>query len=153
MIDTIASFLATHGNTVLFAGLSILGVLSLLAGRALVWVGTSIKNQVASQIVVRALQEIQAIVVEVWQTYVTAITKGRADGKLTPEEAAEAKRLAWEKFVSNWGLKGLQRLARALGLDGVENWVKGKIESAVGGLKLTQQATAATARATTAPPQ
>lgn len=152
MTDTITQFLAQHGNTALVAGLSIFGVLALLAGRALVWVGTSIKNQVASQIVVRALQEIQAIVVEVWQTYVTAITKGRADGKLTPEEAAEAKRLAWEKFVENWGLKGLQRLARALGLEGVESWVKGKIESAVGGLKLTQQAASAT-RATTAPPQ
>jgi hypothetical protein len=90
----------------------------------------------AREIILRAGAEIRDAVTEVSQTYVDAVRRGRSDGKLTDEEAAEAKRLAWESFYANFGgAKALKRLARVLGLADAQAWVESKLEVAVNDAK------------------
>lgn len=68
----------------------------------------------------RLVVEAKAAVLEVEQTYVDAITEGRADGTLTSEEAKAARAAAVAALRSNLGRKGLQRLGRILGLTDAE---------------------------------
>lgn len=117
--------------------------------QALVWVTTAlmgllathvfvkIKGDGAKGLVTRATGTVFEVVTEVWQTYVAGIKKGREDGKLTPEEAAEARKRAWEAFKDNLGAKGLKRLLKVLGVDeaGLEKWFGTKREVAVAEVK------------------
>ena len=94
-----------------------------------------IKNETAGAIVGRALDEIGDAVASVYQTYVSALKDASADGKLTDEEKAEAKRLAIAEAVSNLGAKGLARLARVLGISSLEKWFSTKTEASLVRLK------------------
>lgn len=75
---------------------------------------------------------VTAAVREVNQTYVDALREGRADGKLTDEEKAEAKRRAIAVAKSNIGIKGLRAIAKALGLDSIDDWLASKVEAVIG---------------------
>jgi hypothetical protein len=88
----------------------------------------------ADRTISRALSEVQDAVLEVSQTYADAIKSGKQDGKLTDEEAAEAKRRAIAIAKSNIGAKGLARLGRVLGI-GVDGWLGTKVEATVKTLK------------------
>lgn len=61
--------------------------------------------------------EAKNAVLEVQQTYIDELAKGRADGILTKEEAATARSAAILTLKSNLGVKGLRRIAHAFGLD------------------------------------
>lgn len=111
---------------------------------AITWVGTFvagliatylivlIKNAVVRKWVTRAWVEVRAAVAEVWQTYVSALKEGAADGKLTEAEKATAKAKALAIAKANIGKKGLARLARILGLEGaLDDWLGTQIEAAV----------------------
>lgn len=79
----------------------------------------------------RAWMEVRAAVLEVEQTYVLAIKQGLADGKLTADEKAAAKKKALDIARSNIGVKGLKRLARVFD---VEKWMETHVEAFVGAL-------------------
>jgi hypothetical protein len=77
----------------------------------------------------RAWVEVQGAVLEVAQTYADAL-KARSAGGLTDVEKAEAKALAIGIAKANIGSKGLQRLARVLGVN-LDTWLASKTEQAV----------------------
>jgi hypothetical protein len=91
----------------------------------------------------RSYAELIDAVLEVWQTYTSTLKERNADGELSEEEKAEAKRRALEIAKTNLGAKGLKRLGRALGftelfgvdLTRTESWMASKVETAVATLK------------------
>lgn len=80
----------------------------------------------------RALFEVEASVREVHQTYAAEAKRGRADGKWTDEEKAEAKSRAIDIAKSNLGPKGLKKLAK---IADVDTWLGNKVEATVHKLK------------------
>lgn len=83
----------------------------------------------------RLVKEAEAAVREVSQTYTTEILKGRQDGVLTEEEKAVARRRAVEILKSNFGLKGLKRLAHVLGIVDDDRYAVTQVEAAVNRMK------------------
>jgi len=79
----------------------------------------------------RLVVEAEAAVLEVEQVYVEAIKAARADGVLTAQEKAEARSMALATLRANLGVKGLQRLARVLGIADVDRWLGTRVEAAV----------------------
>lgn len=108
---------------------------SALAAVFVRYVIARIGHEGAREIAGRAAAEVFEAVEEVWQTYVSEIKAGNADGILTEEEKAEAKSRAIGIAKSNLGAKGLARLARALGMDSVDAWLGSRVESSVSKLK------------------
>ena len=104
--DYAQSLFANQGTTVLTW---ILGLVALLGARLLAMITTNKATTDAFRVLaLHARDAVQAT----FQVYVEAIKKGRADGKLTPEEAAEAKRqaiaalrarLTWKQLASLGG--------------------------------------------------
>lgn len=84
----------------------------------------------------RAAREVFNAVEEVWMTYVKALKEGNLDGRLTPEEKAEAKTRAISIAKSNIGAKGITRLAKVLGVGELDTWLGTKVESSVNALKM-----------------
>lgn len=125
MTDFIYQLIANHGTTALA------WVLTLLGGLLAKYVYHRISNSYARGVIERAWTEVRTAVMEVAQAYVGSLKKGRADGKLTSEEKGNAQILAFETAKRNIGKKGLRRLARVLGLDSVDDWLKNKIEATV----------------------
>ena len=111
-----------------------LAVLSALAIRL---VNALTSNSTARAVLGRAGEEVRAVVLDVFQTFVGAIKEGRADGKLTAEKE-RARSMALSKLKANLGKAGLARLARVLGLknDLLDSWLISKIESGVAEAKL-----------------
>lgn len=111
-----------------------------LAGLVAKYVLTRIDNEKVRKYATRAWTEVKDAVAEVYQTYVSALKEANADGKLTPEEAAEARKKAIAIAKANIGKKGLARLSRILGLnlgDEIEAWLGTKVEAAVTEAKTT----------------
>lgn len=133
MIDIISEY----GDKIGAALVALVGVL----GSRYVWGRISLAW--ARTLAQRAYGELTDAVLEVWQTYVSELTKGRADGTLTADEKAEAKRRAIAIAKANLGPKGLARLARALGFGSLfggdpakaDGWLGSKVETAVATLK------------------
>lgn len=108
---------------------------------ALTWAGAKLvnliqaktKNEYLKGALVRAEQAVQTAVLEVKQVYVDAIKVRSADGKLTSEEAEEAKKLAIDAAKSYLGTKGLAVLVDVFGFDGsaLDSFLGGKIEATV----------------------
>ncbi len=105
----------------------LLGVLVAYATRFL---QKKINNDYADGVVGRALAELQAAVVSVGQTYVSAIKDASADGTLTPEEKRLARDMAIAKAKENIGPEGLRKLARILGVD-LDKWLETHLEKHV----------------------
>ena len=122
-MELLISQFGLQALTVVF---SLVGVLALRALNAYV------KSTYLRDVLVRAGAEAQAAVDEVAQVYVKEIKRANEDGVLTDEEKAKAKAMAVEIFKSNLGKKGLDRLIKVLGMDDLQSWISGKIESAVG---------------------
>jgi hypothetical protein len=121
-----------------------------LAAKALGWGLTAALTFVAGKLLTRWMKagylrdtltrlmfEMKAAVLEVHQVYVSEISRGRADGTLTPEEKAEAKNRAMAVLKANIGKKGLARLAKVLGIeiDALDGWLGNKVEATVAELK------------------
>jgi len=86
-------------------------------------------RQIAQDAIDRAKDEVYEAVVYVAQTYVDDLKAGHADGKLTPEEKAEALARAKAAFKARMGEAGLRQLAELVG--DLEEWIRTQIESAV----------------------
>lgn len=97
----------------------------------------SIKNEdarkVVDNIIDRAYMYTFEAVRGTAQVYTDEIRKARADGKLTAEEAAEARRIAFEFFKTLMGQQGLKLLEETVG--DVQAWFEKALEPAVGRLK------------------
>lgn len=93
----------------------------------------------------RAGNEVKAAVLEVEQAFIDRVKAARAPDspggvEITKEEAAEAKALAIAAAKKNIGMKGLQRLARILGLESIDEWLGTHVEAAVKSLSIAQTA-------------
>ncbi len=124
MIETIAEY-GPRVAAWVFAALS-----TLLS--TYVWV--LIRAGYAREALQRAWVEVQGAVLEVTQTYSSAIKAASIDG-LTDAEKATAKAQAIAIAKENLGKKGLSRLARVIGVD-VDQWLASKTEQAVALTKL-----------------
>lgn len=67
------------------------------------------------------------------QTYVSDLKAAREDGKITEEEAAEARSRAKEHFLNVLGQEGLAALEAVVG--NVQEWFESYLEAAVNDLK------------------
>jgi len=95
-----------------------------------------VKSNLASGMILRAIDEVWAAVREISQTYVKKIKEGElSDGRLTDDEKKEAMEYALAVAKANIGTKGLRRLARVLGLGNLDSWLTTQAESAVVALK------------------
>lgn len=103
------------------------GGLALLATvMGVVWAflrGTEIYQKIANTKLAVALAAVEAGVAQVWAVYTSAIKQGRADGTLTPEERAEARRLAREAAVAFGRTRGVD-VVRELGAAGVDMMIE-----------------------------
>jgi hypothetical protein len=117
---------------VLMSGDSVIvWVATLVVGLIGKYVLAKIGNETVKKYVGRALDEVYDATGEIHQTYVKALKEANADGKLTAEEKAEAKRMALDVAKANIGSKGLARLGRILGIDSVDDWLDTKVEASV----------------------
>lgn len=111
-------------------GLAAIGLLfsglAALLGRLLIEL---VKSKVLREHIVRLGGEVESAVREVLQTYVSKLKEYNADGKLTDEEKAMAKKYAIEIAKSNFGSKGLLALGRIFD---VEKYIGGKVEAVLG---------------------
>jgi len=121
-------------------------VATVLGGFLTRYVWVLIKNATARAILERGYGETRDAVLEVAQTYVDELRKGREDGSLTPEEKANALAKAVAAAKANLGRKGLARLGRVLGVD-VDSWLQSKVEATVKAIKLADAPPAAAAPA------
>lgn len=129
-------------------GLKVVEILSPLLLAALTWasakaaqlITAKVKNEYLKGALIRLDDAVTAAVKEVQQTFVGSLKDARADGKLTPEEVATAKRSALDAAKSYLGIKGLVELAAVFGLDeGTIDKLLGKrIEAAVHDLRAAE---------------
>lgn len=106
--DFAQDLLANHGNRVLTW---ILALLAAAGGRLLLMITSNKKAQDAARtLALHARDAVQAT----FQTYVEAIKKARADGKLTDAEAAEARAKAVAILRDRLGWKALTSLGGGL---------------------------------------
>jgi len=95
-----------------------------------------IKSSRVGQMVVATGQELRAVITEVYATYVKALKAAGEDGKWTDEEKAKAKKMAVDKFKENWGAKGIKRMSKILGIDGVvDSWLGTQVEATLADMK------------------
>jgi hypothetical protein len=142
-------------------GLKVLQVLSPILLAALTWVAAKIaqyiqakvKNEYLRGVLVRLDDAVLAAVREVQQVTVEAIKSASADGKLTPDERARVKQAALDSVKSHLGMKGINELAKILGLEtgAVDRLLSTRVEAAVHDLKMSR-ANGATATAEAAVP-
>lgn len=111
-----------------------------LVGLLSKYVYSKIQSDFWRSVATNATTEVFDAAQEVHQTYIKQIKKGREDGVLTDEERAKAKRMAVETAKSNLGAKGVARLGKIVGAQGVDNYLSTKVESAVSALKTTEKA-------------
>ena len=111
------------------AVVAIISVLSIVLTR---YVFGAIKRVWLRDALERLWVEAKKTVISVEQVYVKALKEGRADGKLTAEERARAKLRALAELKSNYGMKGIRKLARVLGIDDIDGWLGRTVEAALG---------------------
>ena len=115
---------------------AVLALLGALLAYAVIYVKQrteAIKNENVRKMVNDALDrarvDIYEAVAYVAQTYVDGLKAAREDGKLTPEEKAEAFARAKAAFKARMGEAGLRQLAEIVG--DLEEWLRTQIEAAV----------------------
>ncbi|HEX7714774.1 MAG TPA: hypothetical protein VF531_12235 [Bacillota bacterium] len=79
------------------------------------YLGSKLHNKRLAQAVMLLDQIVIDVVKELNQTVVADLKKARADGKLTPDEAAQIKSKAIELIVSRLGLDLIRVIERSLG--------------------------------------
>lgn len=89
-----------------------------------------------TQMVLSFGQELRAVIIEVNSTYVDALKDAGQDGEWTDEEKAIAKSRAIAKLKENWGMAGLQRLTKILGIGGsIDSWLGTQLEATLSDMK------------------
>jgi hypothetical protein len=128
------------GDLIQQYGTDVLGT----AFAVLLWlVGRTLSNHTFLKTMMeRIVIEARAVVLEVEQTYVDGLAKGRADGELTSEEKAMARATALAALRANLGKKGLARLGRIVGLsdDAIDKLLGTHIEAQVKALAIVKDA-------------
>lgn len=129
-------------------GLKVLQVLSPILLAALTWVAAKIaqyiqakvKNEYLRGVLVRLDDAVLAAVREVQQVTVETIKSASADGRLTPDERARVKQAAIASVKSHLGMKGINELAKILGLEtgAVDRLLSTRVEAAVHDLKTSR---------------
>lgn len=111
--------------------------LTWLSARAAQLIAAKVKNEYLKGVLVRLDDAVVSAVRETQQVTVEALKAANADGRLTPEERAQAKQAALDSLKSHLGIKGLGELAKVLGLEGgaIEKVLSSRVEAAVHGLK------------------
>lgn len=95
------------------------------AGASAVWAAFktgACLRQARTRRVRRALAALEAAVEQTYHEYVRALKDGRADGRLTPEEQAQARRRACERAIVIAREQGID-LIRELGADFIDLWI------------------------------
>lgn len=96
-----------------------------------------LKSKRWGHMILRAGQELRAVVIEVNNTYVKALKDAGQDGKWTDVEKALAKATAIDKFKENWGTKGIKRMTKVLGIGGaIDSWLGTQIEATIDDMKV-----------------
>lgn len=86
----------------------------------------------------RFASEVKDAVADVSRVYVDEVRKASADGVLTLEEKANAKKMAIAAVKLNFGIQGLKRLVRILGVTDVDGWLGGHVDVEVAVQKATK---------------
>ena len=95
-------------------------------------------RQLAQDTIWRAKDAVAVAVAATLQTFVAEAKARAEDGKLTPEEAQQARDIAWLRFKHIMGDKGLEILSAITG--DVAAWFNSELEAAVHHLKAQRQA-------------
>jgi len=111
----------------------ITAALTWAAARLVVYIKAKTQATWLQGLLIRATDAVAVAVKAVVQTYSEAIKAAKADGKLTPEEAAQAKALGLAKAKELIGPAGIAQLVKILGLDSgaLDAWLGTRIEAAV----------------------
>jgi hypothetical protein len=101
------------------------------------FINAKVKNEYLKGTLARLNDAVLASVKEAQQVAVQGLKEANKDGKVTKEEAAKIKEDVLAVVKSHLGMRGLQELARVLGLDteGVQKLLSSKIEAAVHDIK------------------
>jgi hypothetical protein len=120
-----------------YASPVILAILAWLSTKLAQLIGAKVKNEYLRGVLARLDDAVFAAVRDVHQVLVEELKAASADGRLTPEERARAKKMAIDKARSYLGTKGLAELCKVLGLDaeGIENLLGTRVEATVHDLK------------------
>lgn len=81
----------------------------------------------------RAHREVYDAVRATSQTYVDELKRAREDGKITDEEARQARELAWQHFKAQMGSVALAELEAIVG--DLTEWFRSEVEAALGHIK------------------
>ncbi len=112
---------------------AVVGILSVLGIGLTRYVFSAIKRAWLIDALSRLWIEAKKSVLAVEQAYVKGLKEGMADdGKLSAAERAKAKGMALDVLKSNYGMVGLRKLARVLGIDSIDGWLGSTIEAALG---------------------
>jgi len=119
------------------AVLALVGAALMLATSYLRARAEAIRHEQAQRMVMgllqRAHQEVYDAVRATAQTYVDGLKKAREDGKITEEEARQARGIAWQHFKAQMGAVALAELEQIV--SDLTEWFASELEAAVGALK------------------
>ena len=113
-------------------------VIGLLAAYLLKKIADKVKGDYINGVLSRAIKAVEEAVLSVKQSYVDQMKADTQDGKWTKVEKARAKARAIEEAKSYLGAKGLAELVKILGLDSLDGFLGGLVESAVGKVSLSE---------------
>lgn len=120
--------------------LALLGWLSVKLAQL---INARVEQEYLRGVLVRLTDAVFTVVKELDQTLVTAMKDANRDGKLTDSEKAEIKLRAVATVKAYLGMKGIEAIAKVLGLSsaGVDNFISAKVEAAVHDLRSVETAT------------
>ena len=115
----------------------LVAVLTWVAAKAAQLISAKVKHEWLRGVLIRLDDAVLNAVREVQQAVVNEIKAGRADGKLTDEERARVKARAIDSIRSHLGVKGLEELARVLGIEdrSLQKLLSTRVEAAVHDLR------------------
>lgn len=118
-------------------GSLLLALLSFGVAKLITLIQAKTKNEWLKGALVKATEAVFNAVHSVEQTMAAKFKEAAADGKITPEEAAQLKAAALESVKSYLGEKGLKELMSVLSLDalGLDKFLADKIEANVAQMK------------------
>ena len=119
-----------------YGPLVVVAVLGAIAWLYYKFLADKIKSTRIAQMVLSFGQELRAVITEVNATYVKALKEAGEDGVWTDEEKAIAKQKAIDKLKENWGVAGIKRLTKILGIGGsIDSWLGTQLEATLSDMK------------------
>ncbi|MDX2087854.1 MAG: hypothetical protein SFX73_08390 [Kofleriaceae bacterium] len=119
----------------------LLGAFTWVAAKLGQWINARVRNEYLRGVLTRLDDTVVSVVREIHQVTVDALKAATVDGKLPPSARDTVKQAAISAIKSHLGAKGLNELARVLGLDvqGVDRLIGTKIEATVHDIKTQQR--------------